>query len=390
MTLATSVATLATVYRTIGIVLAVIAVGALIVYALVNILAHGKPEIGSEIELAPNRKPYLSDEELEGPKLDRALLWGLGTLFVIGVGLPVYWVMEPARQDNAAGDFNRKFVERGGQLFATTAEGGFNCAGCHGGMQATGGTAPYSILNPDGSFQAQVNWKAPALNTVLLRYSREEVEFILTFGRPFSPMPAWGVDGGGPLNEQQIQNLIDYLESIQITPEEAQQQAEDQLRKELGLGENEEIDYSDPAVGGVLFNLGLSDGFAGGAYACGRCHTQAWSFASTVEDLENPGGGALGPSLQGDAPELQFPRNRNPAEGESPFQAMIDFITEGSTEGARYGEHGQGSGKMPAFGLRPAEEGLFWILGGADRPSGPGMLTPEMIEAIVLYEREEL
>ena len=69
----------------------------------------------------------------------------------------------------------------------------------------------------------QVEWQGPALNTVLLRYTRDEVRYILEYGRPFSPMPAWGAKGGGPLTEQQLQNLIDYLESIQLTPEEAQE-----------------------------------------------------------------------------------------------------------------------------------------------------------------------
>ena len=46
---------------------------ATIVYVLVNVRFAGKAEVGSEIELAANRKPYLDDEELEGPKLDRAL-----------------------------------------------------------------------------------------------------------------------------------------------------------------------------------------------------------------------------------------------------------------------------------------------------------------------------
>ena len=64
-----------------------------------------------------------------------------------------------------------------------------------------------------------VNWRVPALNTVLLRFSREEVTYIITYGRPFSPMPAWGVAGGGALNDQQVQNLVDYLESIQISPD---------------------------------------------------------------------------------------------------------------------------------------------------------------------------
>ena len=56
MTLATAT-TFATVYRTIGLTLfALVAVGA-IAYVLVNVLFAGKAELGSEIELAANRKP---------------------------------------------------------------------------------------------------------------------------------------------------------------------------------------------------------------------------------------------------------------------------------------------------------------------------------------------
>ncbi len=61
-----------------------------------------------------------------------------------------------------------------------------------------------------------MNWTAPALNTVLYRFTPDEVTYILTYGRPFSPMSAWGVAGGGPMNDQQISDLIAYLQSIQI------------------------------------------------------------------------------------------------------------------------------------------------------------------------------
>ena len=95
----------------------------------------------------------------------------------------------------------------------------------------------------------QVNWKAPALNTVLLRYSREEVRYILTYGRPFSPMPAWGVKGGGPLNDQQLQNLIDYLE---IDPAHARGVAEAaspsklaEMRKEKNAGRHAQVPEVD-------------------------------------------------------------------------------------------------------------------------------------------------
>src|ERR1700709_926119 len=95
----------------------------------------GRHEVASEIELAPNRTPYLSDEELEGPKIFRVQLMGVGLLFVIAIGLPLYWIMEPGRQSAAANGWNKRFADWGSQLFDTTANGGFNCAGCHGGMK---------------------------------------------------------------------------------------------------------------------------------------------------------------------------------------------------------------------------------------------------------------
>jgi len=34
-------------------------------------------------------------------------------------------------------------------------------------------------------------------------------------GRPPTPMPTWGVRYGGPMNDQQITDLVNYLLSIQ-------------------------------------------------------------------------------------------------------------------------------------------------------------------------------
>jgi len=347
----------------------------LIAYAIVNVVRAGKAEVGSEIELAANRKPYYDDEELEGPKLDRTLTFALGMLMLIAVGLPFYWLMEPGRGSNAAADFDKTFIKRGAAMFAPTSEGGFNCAGCHG-VGGVGGSAPYNLTEPDGTIKV-VTWKAPALNTVLLRYSRDEVTFILTYGRPFSPMPAWGTKGGGPLNDQQIQNLVDYLESIQLTPEASQQAAQDELTKMMAM----KSDTGAPlykSEGEALFNMGLTDGFAGGAYSCARCHTQQWSYSSSVADIaDHTGCGALGPSLCGGTNEAQFPKDSD----------QVDFVTLGSELGKKYGVHGQGSGKMPGAGQRPEEPAQFWLNKGKPREPGPGMLSTELIEKIVRYER---
>jgi hypothetical protein len=513
---------------TIGWVIVFISVLIAVVYAFVNVRA-GRKELGSEVELAPNRKTYYSDEELEGKKLDRTLTFGLITLMICAVAVPLYWLNEPGRQQGAIDQFGREFASRGGELFATTADGGLNCAGCHGGMKAQGGVADYTITDAEGHFVRKVQWQAPALDTVLLRYSREEVRFILDYGRPFSPMPAWGTKGGGPLNDQQVQNLIDYMASIQITPEKAQEQAAGELEKmmatrapecvasktrevlatapagaeavivngnapedegasapgDAGVGETgsdsdaaaddsgsgsggsgdeaaaddaesdpEGSSSEDPGSGGsasgsgnvggsdntagsgesgtdgaavtpegdpstegggasggsgtgagetaeavkvevdvtdcepkwktegeALFNLGYDDGFAGGAYSCGRCHTQGWSYG----DKETDGGGAFGPNLTNGSTLSQFP---GVALG---FQQQVEFIASGSERGQLYGNHGQGSGRMPGFGSTPEEKVDVVATGEvgveAKVPGEEGMLSQEMIEAIVEYER---
>lgn len=409
--------TFATVYRTIGLTLFAIVAVATLVYVLVNVLFAGKAEVGAELELAANRKPYYDDETLEGPKLDRALSLGLLTLFVLAIGLPLYWIMEPGRQENAAGDFGRKFRERGEHMFAATGENAqaLNCAGCHGGLD--GGVVPdFNLTMPDGSVQV-VNWRAPALGNVLLRYSRDEVRYILTYGRPGTPMPAWGVEGGGPLNDQQVQNLIDYLDEHQMSPEDAQQAVADQLELYMDATFEDGSPVFD-SEGEALFNMGLLDDFAGGAYSCARCHTAEWSYAEVdVENVEgrlvvdrasfeaatrsSGCGGAFGPNLCDGATERQFPAEEPPEQepGQSdeeydqlleefnPLQDMIDFISQGTEDGIGYGTRGQGDGMMPGFGQRPAEEALYWLNGGAAREPGPGMMTIDMVEAIVDYER---
>ncbi len=365
--------------QVIGIVVAIVVVAAWVLYLLANV-RRSKPEVGSEIELAANRKQYFDDEQLEGPRLDRALRWGLISLTIVGVGLPLYWLAEPGRQSGAIDNFDETFAERGAGLFAATDQGGFNCAGCHGGDEGLGGEVPYTLteyvydeegeLVPDDEGEPetelrQVSWKAPALNTVSLRMTDEQLRYVLTYGRPFSPMPAWGIEGGGPMNEQQIDNLIAYLRSIQISPAEAQEQAqteaeaevdriegleadlrEEQEREEpdedLILQLQKEIAAGQPAsLGAALFNL-----------QCARCHTSGWSYS----EAEAPGSGAMGPPLYNVL--TQFPDEVD----------HYDWVANGTDVGEAFGQAGQNdAGIMPYFGRQ---------------------LSREQIQAIINYERE--
>src|SRR5260221_2956173 len=126
-------------------------------------------------------------------------------------------------------------------------------------------------------------------------------------------MPAWGVTGGGDLTDQQVQSLVDYVESIQLTPAEAQQQARDELTKMMAE-KNADGTPKYASEGEALFNMGAEDGFAGGAYSCGRCHTQGWSYSTSYSQVKAVSGcGALGPSLCGGSVERQFPAKPRPS-----------------------------------------------------------------------------
>ncbi|HVM08076.1 MAG TPA: cytochrome c [Acidimicrobiales bacterium] len=340
----------------IGIGIAIAVVVGFVAYAIVAIKNRDPQEPpGSEIELAPNRRPYYDDEALEGPRLERFLGWALVLLIICAVGPMIYWLNEPSRQAGAVENFRDKSIERGRQLFLPTdsPEHGahFGCADCHGGMAAAGGVADYTLEEADGTLR-RVKWAAPRLDTVLKKFSREEVRQILIYGRVNTPMPAWGVEGGGPMNAQQIDDLVNYIQSIQVSDAEAQRIAVEEASAEAkssGL---------TTTSGETLFRTN-----------CARCHTQGWAYG----EPEEMGGGAFGPNLTNGAALRQFPDRED----------LIQFIQQGTKYGRPYGVRGMGGnegGGMPGFGKQDADEADGQL-------ATKGVLTQAQIEAIVDYVR---
>jgi mono/diheme cytochrome c family protein len=362
----------ADVQRTVGYTIAAILIIGFAIAVFLN-TRKARKEVGSEIELAANRKPYYDDDTLETRKLTRTLGLGLVTLAVIGVGLPLYWLAEPGRQDDNVLGWNDVFVKRGETLYNE----GANCAACHG-PEGTGGAANYTITSPTGEFVAQVSWQAPALDTVLYRYSRDEVRFIITYGRGFSPMPPWGTEGGGPLTTQQIDNIIDYLQSIQLPPNESQEAVQKEIDEtcapdDAGFCTLPGARFA--TLGEAIFNMGLYTKFAGGAYSCGRCHTAGWSYGQP----EVAGGGGFGPNLTGGSELRQFPTK----------ELQVEFVTIGGVQGRFYGRNGLSTGgMMPGFGFNPNSV-VTELPGPKIFPMDPGqvMLTEAQIAAVVDYER---
>ena len=390
---------LASTQRTVGWVLASIVLVGMGIYLLFS-FRIGKREVGSEIELAPNRVRHADDDLLETRLLDRNLAWSLVTLTVVALVLPLYWLMEPARQDNAAYGWVKRFEKRGANSFEEA------CVSCHG-PGGVGGVASYTITDADGGFVAQVEWKAPALTTVLSRFDESEVKNILDYGRPGTPMPAWGLPGGGPLTSQQVHQLIVYLRSIQLSPDEAAAEVQSGLR----AGARAIVTTADPTLAGDAVDAAIdawlaqavdpasvdylrygellfTNPAAQGANACARCHTPGFSYGASGPEATaylmaewprlaeagvltgyRSGAGHVGPSLQGI--ETHFPT----------VGGHEDFVRTGSEVGTGYGNARSGTGAMPGFGGRTDD---LDVIGTVVRSR---ILTPEQIVAIVAYER---
>lgn len=365
-----------------------------------------------------NKQEFLPDEDLEGRRLERVLGASLIFVLIVAVSLPIYFLAEPSRQEAATEGFDEESIERGAVLYANANSPNYDatvsllCANCHG-VEGEGGAAPFTLQpesdhcleeqnqgNPDvpECLPKQVSWEAPPLNTAALRYDREQIQEIITYGRPGTPMPAWGVASGkGVLNEQSIEDLVNFIESIQISPQEAkristeaigeyrqgardlvedQREALEDARAELAEVQadpeatDDEIEQAELAVETAERQLaaaeeyaaevaGLSDGAILFRLNCARCHTKGWSYYDPVNldlpPLPEQGSGAYGPNLTDGATLLQFP-------GEAGVDMQFDWIALGVPANEQYGVRGISSGRMPHFSKMLTEKQIMQIV----------------------------
>ena len=175
-------------------------------------------------ETAPqNLSPFASDDELESKRLSGVLAAALVTSAVLAIVMPAYYLSESSRQAHAIDNFDEIASERGAHWYEE-----FQCGNCHGLDGGGGGAAYVEVRSGIGT-----TWVAPALNDVLYRYTEDEVRYWLIWGRQGSPMPAWGTEGGGPLNSQQLDELIAHLQDIKITQREALEQVDGRVSREI-------------------------------------------------------------------------------------------------------------------------------------------------------------
>ena len=355
--------------RSIAIVLLAIVVVGWAIYVFVNI-RQSKAEIGSEIELAPNRGNMPDDEELEGSRLEKVQAFGVLMLLIMALVLPIYWMLEGGRRSGAETSFSEAAVSRGAAV-AAAAE----CTDCHGADLGGARFAPVVLdighqFADKESFIIHTTWEAPSLDDVFTRFDTDaetldevsEVRQIIVYGR--GVMPAWGLEGGGPYNDQQIDDLVAWLWDSRIG-KEAEANAEEgvvinpdanaRATARFEAARASDV-YAEASDGKILFDL-----------HCARCHTPRWpgrgsaqlpNNGGTVSVLPGPdGAGRYGPALNSVSLERLFPD----------IEDHISFVSEGAADNVAFGE--------------------FARLGNYGMPGFKKALTPDDIRKIVEYER---
>jgi len=172
-------------------------------------------------------RPAPSDDELETNILERWQGLGLVLTIFLALFLPAYWLFfEEQRGTHAAVTQREESIERGKSIFGPEIQGSHsfqaNCAQCHG-TNAEGGVKGRTFIPPGK--KDRVAYEAPSLNNVFVRFINDEklspkeaynkVYETISEGRPNTAMPAWALINGGPLNDQQIEDIINFLISIQ-------------------------------------------------------------------------------------------------------------------------------------------------------------------------------
>lgn len=137
------------------------------------------------------RPPPFEPTSLER-SLNRYLAVGLVFMVVLIAGFIAYRVREPSLRADAAASQRAQYTRIGRRLFAT------NCAECHGSSGSGGSGAP-----------------TLASKEFLGSTSDEQIHMLVAGGISGTEMPAWGLDFGGTLTDEQVSQIVTYLRSLE-------------------------------------------------------------------------------------------------------------------------------------------------------------------------------
>jgi hypothetical protein len=196
---------------------------AIIIVVGAALAAMRRPRRAAGPDIPPGMRPGPSDADLEKPVLEKMYAWGLVTVVLMALWVPAVFLRENSTNKDEIIELQEQSVERGrltslSNILPDGVENhlGFNCERCHG-RGLTGGSNVYN-----GAIVS-----VPNLTTVCGGQatghpqitSLDDVIDTIAQGRPGTDMPSWSVRFAGAMDDQQINDLVNYILSIQKVPD---------------------------------------------------------------------------------------------------------------------------------------------------------------------------
>jgi mono/diheme cytochrome c family protein len=197
---------------------AILAVGGAIFLLVAGaaLLSRGRArrtEAAAEIPRA--MRPGPSDPDLETPLLQKLQGWGVLLVVFFVVWIPLTWLAEPGRNLGQEEALLTDSIARGKaavQLFSEENQGGVGCVRCHGpelrGSTILNTTTNTPIPTPNLTTVCGGPWTGHAAI-----YSLNDIYTTIEQGRGI--MPSWSIRYAGALDDQQINDIVNYIVSIQ-------------------------------------------------------------------------------------------------------------------------------------------------------------------------------
>jgi mono/diheme cytochrome c family protein len=169
--------------------------------------AGPRPDIPSAMQPGP------TDADLEKPRLEKLQGWALAGFLFMAVWIPVVWLNEPSANQDQEKTLTDQSAYRGSkevQLFSETNILGVGCVRCHGPGLAGGKNLFNGALVPVPPLTEVCGGpNTPGLPVPI--HNSNDLRNIIMQGIPGTDMPSWSIRFAGGLDDQQIQDLIDYL-----------------------------------------------------------------------------------------------------------------------------------------------------------------------------------
>jgi mono/diheme cytochrome c family protein len=185
--------------------------GILVVVAGGVLLARGRTR-DTQLDIPTAMRPGPADAALETPLLHKLQGWAVLLVAFSAIWIPLNWLREPGENLTQERAQEAAKIERGHEetlYFSEENQLGFGCIRCHG-PELHGGVVQ-SGVNADGSprFIYPLN-----LTLACNHLTVDQIRSTIEEGRIAQGMPSWSIKFSGAMDDQQIDDLVQYIVSL--------------------------------------------------------------------------------------------------------------------------------------------------------------------------------